>query len=263
MSKVSNIYLELCSIAIRESQNSSVEGVSFFSLHQSDLFDNDREILENFTKAGSHIVWILKAGGAGTATLFTGTEYSASAMKIQSEQSLFYLISCDGRNSGMVTRLSSREEAIRAVKEKPFVHFDPKNKAPDIYRELLKLDESISLPYELRKLNLNEGDKSIVKMQLFGAKDLKLSILKNIRDRQMGSKGGDWHQPEEHIFKCHQELILELLRTGRTTLCFLIETGGGGICTYKKITEREFDKAANVAPIMTKGSVLSSSELLL
>lgn len=263
MSKVSNIYLELCSIAIRESQNSSVEGVSFFSLHQSDLFDNDREILENFTKAGSHIVWILKAGGAGTATLFTGTEYSASAMKIQSEQSLFYLISCDGRNSGMVTRLSSREEAIRAVKEKPFVHFDPKNKAPDIYRELLKLDESISLPYELRKLNLNEGDKSIVKMQLFGAKDLKLSILKNRRDRQMDSKGGDWHQPEEHTFKCHQELILELLRTGRTTLCFLIETGGGGICTYKKITEREFDKAANVASIKAKGMGLSSSELTL
>jgi len=263
MSKVSNIYLELCSIAIRESQNSSVEGVSFFSLHQNDLFHNDREILENFTKAGSSIIWILKAGGAGTATLFTGTEYSVSAMNLQSEQSLFYLISCDGRNSGMVTRLSCREEAMRAVKEKSFIHFDPKNKAHDIYRELLKLDESISLPYELRKLNLNEGDKSMVKMQLFGAKDLKLSILKNRLDRKIGSKGGDWHQPEEHTFKCHQALVLELLRTDRTTSCFLVETGASGICTYKKIADREFDKAANVASIMTKGSVLSSSELLL
>ncbi|EKP0310149.1 hypothetical protein JE959_000123 [Aeromonas veronii] len=260
MNKVSNIYLELCNIAIRESQVSSSEGVSFFSLYQNDLFRNDREILENFTKSGTFIIWILKAGGAGTAILFTGTEYAVSAMKLQSEQSQFYLISCDGRNSGSVTRLSSHEEAMRAVKEKPFIHFDPKNKAPDVFRELLRLDESTSLPYELRKLNLVEGDRTMIKMQLFGAKYLTLSILKNRPDGKMGSKVADWHKPEEFTFKCHSELLLEILRSGKMTEHIIIETGTGGVCTYRKISEREFNNAANIVTSRSKSKGLASNE---
>jgi len=247
MSKVNDIYQELCSIAVNKSLQAASDGQGFFSRHHDDLYVKDRDTLENYTKGGASMVWVLKSNGAGTALLFTGTDYSEHAISLQSDDSLFYLIHCDGRNAGSIEPLRGVAEAKEAIRKMPFVYFDPKNKHSDILREIFKLGESEKLPYEIRSLNSEEGDRSLLKMQLLGASDLKVCIIKNNKGVDVGGKGGDWAKPVEYYFKCHTDLAIDLLRRSSALTHFMLETKSGGVCSFKEISEKDFDKGMRLA----------------
>lgn len=214
----------------------------FLSLYKDDLYFHDKKSLEDETKHGSNLVWVLKHGGAGTAMLFTGSDYAKHSIKLQSKKSLFFLIECTGVNEGSIKQLGGLDDAIRAIDEKPFVIRDLKNSRNDVIKSVFRLGADQDIPYELRKLNAVDSSVSYVCCKLYG-KTLTVNILSKSPNQDAGKKADITSM--EMDFNCHLDMLIDLSKRDGQKMMFEIKNIGDGACTQREMDEKDYKKCVS------------------
>lgn len=215
----------------------------FLSLYKDDLYFHDKNSLENETRSGSTLVWVLKHGGAGTAMLFTGSDYSKHSIKLQSKKSLFFLVECSGINSGSIKQLDGLDDAIRAIDEKPFVIRDLKSSRGDVIRSVFRLGAEQGIPYELRDLNCAKDSTSYICCKLYG-KTLTINILEKSPNQELGKKQDV--KSMEMDFDCHLEMLMDLSKKDGQKMMFEIKNDANGVCTQREIDSKEYKKCVSL-----------------
>lgn len=215
----------------------------FLSLYVDDLYFHDKKSLENETKYGSTLIWVLKHSGAGTAMLFTGSDYSKHSIKLQSKKSLFFLVECSGTNEGTIKQLGGLDDAVRLINERPLVISDLKRSRSDVIRSVFRLDDSHVIPYELRGLNSIDNSVSYVSCRLYG-RMLNVKILTKSPNHD-GSKKADIVSLEMD-FGCHLKMLMDLSKANNQKMMFEIKNSGDGVCAHREIDEREYKKCVSL-----------------
>ncbi len=176
-----NIYEQLAELAEKAATETCDTKHPLFTHYKNDLHVIDRDVLEQDSQAGMTYVWTIKSNGCGTymTTCVGGAGRALAEINVRDggEGSRFYLVRCDGINSGSVKKISYNQ-ALDALSTYTLpANYKPRRVHVTDHMKELVGERNWHSSLMASEWNYDDGVKTLLKLSLVPHGALRVQTL--------------------------------------------------------------------------------------